>query len=141
MKPITKIIIFVVIAFIIIIGITMAAKSVVAPGTLEEAPQATITPVATVPAAASPSTPASTGNTYTIAQVAKHKTATDCWTIVGGNVFNVTPFVSQHPGGVEAISKTCGVDATVMFTAQHGSNENAQKALASLKIGVLGASL
>ncbi len=131
MKPITKIIIFLVIAFIIVIIITAVKGSkVVAPvvtttpsSTASVSPSATVSPVA--------------GTSYTLADIAKHKTATDCWTTVGGNVFNLSAFVTKHPGGVEAISQICGVDGTATFTQMHGSNAKAQAALASLKIGVL----
>ncbi len=124
MKPITKIIIFLVIAFIIVIIITAVKGSKVV------APVTTTTPSSTV--SASP-----TAATYTLADVAKHKTATDCWTTVGGNVFDVSAFVNKHPGGVAAISQICGIDGTAAFTQMHGSNAKAQAMLASLKIGVL----
>jgi cytochrome b involved in lipid metabolism len=123
MKPITKTIIFVVVAFIIVILITVVKSNrVEAPVTTSPSPVATQSPAVT---------------SYTLADVAKHKTSTDCWTAVGGNVFDLTPFVSKHPGGVPNISKVCGVDGTALFTAQHGTNQNAQAALASLKIGIL----
>lgn len=75
--------------------------------------------------------------TYALADIASHNTQSSCWTAVGGNVYDLTSFVSAHPGGVENIMKVCGVDGTATFAAQHGSNENAQAALASLKIGIL----
>lgn len=134
MKPITKIIIFLVIAFVLIIGITFFTKPAVAPAVVEETPKTTMSPAATV-------SPVAGDKAYTIAEVAKHKTATDCWTTVGGNVFDLTPFVKQHPGGIPNISKVCGIDGTALFTQVHGSNANAQKALASLKIGILVAAL
>lgn len=135
MKPITKTIIFVVIAFIIVIGITLVANNAQAPASTVNTPAASVSPTASVSPAASAS-PAAAAS-YTLAQVATHKTATDCWTAVGGNVFNLSAFVNKHPGGVQAISQICGVDGTATFTKMHGSNANAQAALATLKIGVL----
>ncbi len=132
MKPITKIIIFLVVAFALVLIITFAARSKVAPVTLDESP--------TPSASASPSTSITatvSSPTYTLADVAKHKTVTDCWTAVGDSVYNLTPFVSKHPGGVENITKICGIDGTAQFTAQHGTTANAQKTLATLKIGML----
>ena len=37
---------------------------------------------------------------YTIADVARHATASDCWMALNTNkVYNFTPFISMHPGG------------------------------------------
>ncbi len=95
---------------------------------------ATSSPVVTAPE--KPVTP--TVATYTLAQVSAHATANDCWTTMNGVVYNVTPFVSKHPGGVEAISQVCGRDGTAFFQAQHGGDKGPEGRLASLKIGVLG---
>ena len=75
---------------------------------------------------------------YTLAQVQTHNSASDCWTIVGSNVYNLTSYISAHPGGVGAISSICGVNGTATFTAIHGSSAGAQAALATLLIGTLG---
>jgi cytochrome b involved in lipid metabolism len=137
MKPITKIIIFLVVAFIIVFIIVFATRSTVAVPTdgTTSASHETTNPNATANAtpAASPAANAS----YTLADVAKHKTATDCWTAVNGSVYNLTPFVNQHPGGVANITKICGIDGTTQFMAQHGSDRDPQQELATLKIGTL----
>lgn len=70
--------------------------------------------------------------------VAQHSTAEDCWTIVDGNVYDVTPFVSRHPGGLAAISQICGVDGTEQFSVKHGSDSAPNSQLDSLKIGTVG---
>jgi cytochrome b involved in lipid metabolism len=36
---------------------------------------------------------------FTKAEVAKHDTVHDCWMIINGKVYDVTPFVDEHPGG------------------------------------------
>lgn len=72
-----------------------------------------------------------------LAHVASHNTPDDCWTAVDGNVYDVSSFVSQHPGGAEKISQVCGNEATEIFGRMHGSNEKAKAALASLQIGVI----
>lgn len=50
-------------------------------------------------------------------EVAKHKTASDCWTIIHGQVFDITKAIGSHPGG-EAILAGCGTDATEMFDSK-----------------------
>ncbi len=134
MKTSTKTIIFLVVAFIIVLGITLAMRSTVAPETNTMPTQSGL-PTATSTTTSVPSTPAAAA--YTMAEVAKHTTASDCWTVVNGEVYNLSSFTGKHPGGVPAISKICGVDGTAIFTAQHGGQENPMKMIATLKIGTL----
>lgn len=58
----------------------------------------------------------------TLADVAKHATASDCWVVVGGKAYDVTAIIPKHPGGQEAILRACGKDATQTFMGQekHG---------------------
>jgi cytochrome b involved in lipid metabolism len=80
---------------------------------------------------------ATTSSTYTLADVAKHKNQADCWTTINGGVYNVTPWISQHPGGAEAILSLCGIDGSSAFNAQHGGERRPASELASFKIGTL----
>jgi cytochrome b involved in lipid metabolism len=74
---------------------------------------------------------------YSLAQVALHKDAGSCWTVVRGSVYDLTLWVSQHPGGREAIVGMCGKDATVGFEAQHGEQRKPESELRSFQIGTL----
>jgi len=56
---------------------------------------------------------------YPMSEVAKHTTEKDCWVVVGGNVLNVTSFLSEHPGGALAILTFAGKDATEEFDMIH----------------------
>lgn len=77
--------------------------------------------------------------TYTTAQVATHNTSSDCWVIVNGNVYNLTSFISQHPGGASAIISECGKNGTTAFNnGPHGSGT--LNAINSNIIGTLGVS-
>merc|ERR1719336_1418724 len=49
---------------------------------------------------------------YTMEEVAKHTSKSDCWVVVAGQVLNVTNFLSEHPGGELAILTFAGKDAT-----------------------------
>jgi len=75
--------------------------------------------------------------TFSMSDVAKHNTKSSCYTVVGGSVYDLTSFVSAHPGGQAAIASLCGVDGTTSFTAQHGGQRRPENELAGLKIGVL----
>jgi cytochrome b involved in lipid metabolism len=89
-----------------------------------------------VPAAAPAAAPAP--STYTMADVAKHGTATDCWSAISGGVYDLTAWVGQHPGGKAAITGICGKDGTSSFNAIHSSSATAKAALAKLQVGTLG---
>ncbi|KAK1559300.1 hypothetical protein Q3G72_012981 [Acer saccharum] len=47
--------------------------------------------------------------------VKKHNHKTDCWLIISGKVYDVTPFLDDHPGGDEAMINVTGKDATDDF--------------------------
>ena len=81
---------------------------------------------------------ASPATTFTAAQVAQNSDATSCWASVDGSVYDLTEWISEHPGGSREIEALCGTDATTAFQRQHGSNAEAQRELASFKIGELG---
>merc|ERR1719444_299741 len=56
---------------------------------------------------------------YTLADVAKHTTKSDCWVVVNGEVLDVTKFLSDHPGGELAILTFAGKDASEEFNMIH----------------------
>ncbi len=80
--------------------------------------------------------PAATGS-YTLAQVAAHTDAKSCWTTINGGVYDVTPWISQHPGGAAAILSLCGKDGSAAFTDQHSGQARPASELAGFKIGTL----
>ena len=81
--------------------------------------------------------PAQAVTTYTAAQVSTHSTAADCWATVNGKVYNLTNYISAHPGGAAAITALCGHDGTSAFTGQHAGNSSALAALSSHYLGDL----
>lgn len=88
---------------------------------------------ATAPAPSS----SQTTQTYTLAQVAAHATAQSCWSAVNGGVYDLTSWISRHPGGSSAIESMCGKDASADFNAQHTGQSKPENELASFKIGIL----
>ena len=81
---------------------------------------------------------ASPATTFTAAQVAQNSDTTSCWASVDGSVYDLTEWISEHPGGSREIEALCGTDATTAFQRQHGSNAEAQRELAGFKIGEFG---
>ena len=55
---------------------------------------------------------------YTLEEVAKHATASDCWLAVSGKVYDVSRWVHKHPGG-SMIYVKAGGDATQLFNSYH----------------------
>ena len=73
----------------------------------------------------------------TMADVASHTTAADCWSVVSGTVYDLTAWIAEHTGGPSPIESMCGRDATSAFTAQHGGQQAPEQALAGFEIGRL----
>lgn len=86
-------------------------------------------PTPATPAQQTPAGP----KTYTAADVAPHNTAKDCWLIIENQVFNVTQFLSEHPGGINMIMPYCGKEATAAFQSKGGSGGTHSQSAQSLK--------
>lgn len=54
--------------------------------------------------------------TFTPAEVASHKTAdAGLYIIIDSNVYDVTNFVDEHPGGAKILKRVAGKDASKQF--------------------------
>lgn len=76
-------------------------------------------------------------NTFTMADVAAHNTQASCWSAINGSVYDLTDWISRHPGGPGAIIGLCGTDGSDDFYMHHGTSRSAQAALVLFKIGTL----
>jgi cytochrome b involved in lipid metabolism len=56
--------------------------------------------------------PGRTLPTFTVAQVAAHKSAKSCFVTVGRNVYDVTDFLDSHPGGSDLVLEYGGKDVS-----------------------------
>jgi len=72
-----------------------------------------------------------------VADVATHKDAdSGMYIIVDENVYDVTGFVDEHPGGAKILKRVAGKDATKQFWKYH--NESVLKKYSErLKIGTV----
>ncbi len=52
---------------------------------------------------------------YTLTEMADHNNATSCWTAINDNVYDLTRFIEEHPGGAQTILSVCGLDGTDSF--------------------------
>jgi cytochrome b involved in lipid metabolism len=92
---------------------------------------------AALTAAATTTTTGERYKNYTLADIAKHSAASNCWTTVDSGVYDLTEWIAQHPGGATAILGMCGKDGSEDFNEQHGGQRRPASELAAYKIGVL----
>jgi cytochrome b involved in lipid metabolism len=110
---------------------------------VKPAPTPTPTPTPTATAAApkptpTPTpTPTTTKASYTMDDVKKRSTSSACWSVIDGNVYDLTKWIPAHRGGPQAILFLCGKDGTSAFKAQHEGASTPMSALANSFIGPL----
>ncbi|KAN0033723.1 hypothetical protein ACTFIV_000187 [Dictyostelium citrinum] len=51
---------------------------------------------------------------FTVEEVSRHNTREDCWIIINEKVYNVSSYVSSHPGG-DMILQNAGGESTTLF--------------------------
>ena len=104
-------------------------------------PTATPTPTVVAPsptAKATPTpTPTATQAGYTMADVKKANTRAKCWSAIDGNVYDLTAWISAHPGGASAITFLCGIDGSNAFKAQHEGQGKPSLRLSQYLLGPL----
>jgi len=81
--------------------------------------------------------PVSTNLPLTLDEVKKHNSAIDCWSIIDGNVYDLTNWVESHPGGNERITAICGKDGTSSFLGKHSNSNSAKSQLNRFELGKL----
>ena len=57
--------------------------------------------------------------TVTAAELPQHASSDDCWLAIHGNVYDLTEYALEHPGGPEYITDFCGMDATSDYAIEH----------------------
>ncbi|KAI2626254.1 ferredoxin reductase-like protein [Xylaria nigripes] len=73
---------------------------------------------------------------YTLKEVAAHNTPGDLWMVIHGNVYNVTEYLEDHPGGADVFLEAAGKDATEGYD-NAGHSEDADVIMASYRVGKL----
>lgn len=72
--------------------------------------------------------------TVTPSQLARHNTQGDIWMAIRGKVYNMTPYLDFHPGGVDELMRAAGKDGTQLFDEIHNW-VNAESMLEKCLIG------
>jgi hypothetical protein len=94
----------------------------------------TVTPTPTpTPTPKSTATPAG----YTMEKVKANNSAANCWSVIRGNVYDLTKWMGAHPGGSGAIRGLCGTDGTAEFVAKHQGQSNPESRLSNYLLGPL----
>ena len=122
------------------IAVKASAKPTVTP-TARPTVSASASPTASASATPKPSvTPtaaATVAASYTMAQVSANKSAAKCWSVINGDVYDLTKWISAHPGGAGAILSLCGTDGTQDFNAMHRSQGRPISVLGNYLLGPL----
>ena len=75
--------------------------------------------------------------TFSMDEVRVANNINKCWTVISGNVYDLTSYVNGHRGGVDAILPLCGTDGSAAFNGQHGGQRKPAYDLTKLLIGKL----
>jgi uncharacterized membrane protein len=89
-------------------------------------------------AATTSSTQSSSTNssaTYSATDLKKNASAASCWSVIDGNVYDLTQWIKKHPGGQGAITSLCGVDGSARFNGAHSGEAGPINSLTPYKIG------
>ncbi|ODV95905.1 hypothetical protein PACTADRAFT_49342 [Pachysolen tannophilus NRRL Y-2460] len=52
-------------------------------------------------------------------EVQKHNKLDDFWIVINRKVFNLTPYLDFHPGGIDILKQCAGKDGTALFNKYH----------------------
>ncbi len=122
-------------------AITIAVGEKEITGEVLRGPAPTPTPTVSVKPTPTP-TPSpipevTTAAGYTMAKVKENNSATSCWSVINGKVYDLTKWINSHPGGPSAIKGICGRDGSSNFNGRHGGQSNPAENLAMYLLGPL----
>ena len=72
---------------------------------------------------------------YSMANIAKNDSTSSCWAAISGKAYDLTDWISEHPGGAGAIVSICGTDATSAFQGKHGGQSGPASSLSAYLLG------
>uniref|UniRef100_A0A2A4K2U3 Cytochrome b5 n=1 Tax=Heliothis virescens TaxID=7102 RepID=A0A2A4K2U3_HELVI len=72
----------------------------------------------------------------TAEEVKRHNTRKSVWIVIRNDVYDVTAYIDEHPGGEDPLLEAAGQDATIAFE-DVGHSEDARTIMKKYKIGKL----
>ncbi|KAJ5692022.1 Cytochrome b5 [Penicillium macrosclerotiorum] len=73
---------------------------------------------------------------YSMQEIAAHNTKGDLWIVIHGQVFDITKYAQDHPGGAEVLVEVAGQDATAAYE-DVGHSEDAREIMQPYLVGTL----
>jgi cytochrome b involved in lipid metabolism len=70
-------------------------------------------------------------------KVRSNNSEASCWSVIDGNVYDLTKWISSHPGGKGNILSLCGKNGTAEFASKHRGDSNPQARLKGFLLGPL----
>ncbi|MFO8140475.1 MAG: cytochrome b5 domain-containing protein [Marinobacter sp.] len=83
---------------------------------------------------------ASGESVFQLDQVAEHNSASSCWKVIGGVVYDLTEYLPNHPTEEETFTRWCGKEATAAWQDKGDGRPHSPRAAARLesyRIGVI----
>ncbi|KAJ7631075.1 FMN-dependent dehydrogenase-domain-containing protein [Roridomyces roridus] len=77
---------------------------------------------------------------FSLEDIAQHNSSSSCWVIIKNNVYDVTDFLQEHPGGASIILKYAGRDATRAYEPIHPPDALTKHLPASKHLGPVSSS-
>ena len=99
-----------------------------------EAPKST---VSSTPKAEPSAEPKAEQTGYTMEKVRANNNEVSCWSVIDGNVYDLTNWIASHPGGKGNILSLCGKNGTAEFASKHRGDSNPQARLKGFLLGPL----
>ena len=90
--------------------------------------------------APAPTTAQASDRSFTLADVARHAGEGDCWMAIGGQVYDISSYVPQHPADPAILLPWCGKEASDAYktkTKGRPHSPYADQMLPRYRIGVL----
>lgn len=69
-------------------------------------------------------------------EVKKHNNSESTWMVIHNDVYDVTTFLNEHPGGPDSLLEFAGLDGTTAFE-DVGHSSDAREMMRKYKIGTL----
>jgi len=102
------------------------------------APKASPAATPSATPSATPTAKATTASAgYTMEKVRANNNEASCWSVIDGNVYDLTKWIGSHPGGRGNILSLCGKNGTAEFASKHRGDSNPQTRLKGYLLGPL----